>query len=101
MPTVHFAVVNGVKPHCRLVGSGEPAMILLHGFAAGTLSWREVMVPLAKLGTVVAPERPPSGLTERPLSGDRTAESPYGPDAKVDHPSRATARGLQSRRHLA
>ncbi len=79
-----FAVINGVKLHYKVAGSGEPAIILLHGFAASTFSWRAVMAPLAELGTVVAYDRPSSGLTERPLPGDWTGASPYGPDAQVE-----------------
>ena len=82
-PDSRFATVGGVKLHYKQVGSGEPAMILLHGFAASTFSWREVMAPLGELGTVVAYDRPSSGLTERPLPGDWKGESPYSPDAQV------------------
>ena len=78
-----FIDVNGVKLHYKTLGSGEPALILLHGFAASTFTWREVMAPLAELGTVVAYDRPSSGLTERPLPGDWTGESPYSPEAQV------------------
>jgi pimeloyl-ACP methyl ester carboxylesterase len=83
-PDSRFATVGGVKLHYRRAGSGEPAMILLHGFAASTFSWREVMAPLAELGTVVAYDRPPSGLTERPLPGGWRGNSPYSPDAQVE-----------------
>jgi len=66
-------------------------MILLHGFAASTFSWREVMQPLAELSTVVAYDRPSSGLTERPLPGHPrmaggagwTGLSPYSPQAQA------------------
>ncbi len=78
-----FAVVNGINLHYKIAGSGEPAMILLHGFAASTFSWREVMGPLAGLGTVMAYDRLSSGLTERPLPGDWTGDSPYSPQAQV------------------
>ena len=81
-----FAVVGGddVRIHYKLARNGEPAMILLHGFGASTFSWREVMAPLAELGTVVAYDRPSSGLTARPLPGDWTGNSPYGPEAQVE-----------------
>ena len=81
-----FAVVGGddVRIHYKLARNGEPAMILLHGFGASTFSWREVMAPLAELGTVVAYDRPSSGLTARPLPGDWTGDSPYGPEAQVE-----------------
>ncbi len=73
-----------MKLHYKIAGSGEPAMILLHGFGASTFSWREVVAPLAELGTVVAYDRPAFGLTERPLPGDWTGASPYGPEAQVE-----------------
>jgi len=81
-----FAVVGGddVRIHYKLARNGEPAMILLHGFGASTFSWREVMAPLAELGTVVAYDRPSSGLTARPLPGEWTGDSPYGPEAQVE-----------------
>jgi len=37
-----------------MAGSGRPAFILLHGFAASTFSWREVIGPMSEWGTVVA-----------------------------------------------
>jgi pimeloyl-ACP methyl ester carboxylesterase len=83
-PDSRFAVVDGVKLHYKVAGSGEPAIILLHGFAASTFSWREVVAHLAELGTVVAYDRPSSGLTERPLPGDWTGDGPYDPEAQVD-----------------
>jgi len=83
-PDSRFAVVGGVRIHYKLAGNDEPTVILLHGFAASTFSWREVMAPLAELGTVVAYDRPSSGLTGRPLPGDWTGDSPYGPEAQVE-----------------
>lgn len=85
-PDSRFAVVgaDGVTLHYKIAGSGEPTMILLHGFGASTFSWREVMAPLAELGTVVAYDRPAFGLTERPLPGDWAGDSPYGPEAQVE-----------------
>jgi pimeloyl-ACP methyl ester carboxylesterase len=79
-----FALVRGLRLHYKQAGSGEPAMILLHGFADSTFCWRKVMAPLAGLRTVVAYDRPSSGLTERPLPGAWIGDGPYGPDAQVD-----------------
>jgi pimeloyl-ACP methyl ester carboxylesterase len=86
-----FIEVDGLQFHVRQAGEGKPAMILLHGFAASTFSWREVMQPLAELGTVVAYDRPSSGLTERPLPGhprmaggaEWTGQNPYSPLAQA------------------
>ncbi len=76
--------VDGVRLHYKLQGQGEPAFILLHGFAASSFSWREVMGPLAKMGTVVAYDRPAFGLSERAAPGSWQGESPYGPDAQPE-----------------
>ncbi|MDB5366275.1 MAG: alpha/beta hydrolase, partial [Rhodospirillales bacterium] len=39
-------------------GSGEPPLVLIHGFAADALSWQYVLVPLAKRRRVVALDLP-------------------------------------------
>lgn len=83
-PDSRFIDVNGLTVHYQQAGQGKPAIILLHGFGSSTYSWREVMEPLSSLGTVVAFDRPAFGLTERPLPGEWTGESPYSPSAQVD-----------------
>jgi pimeloyl-ACP methyl ester carboxylesterase len=55
--------------------------ILLHGFGASTFSWREVMVPLAEYGTVIAYDRPAFGLTERPMAWE--ADNPYTQESNI------------------
>ena len=87
-PDSRFIELNGLNVHYKEAGSGEPLILLLHGFSASTFSWREVMQPLAAaFGTVVAYDRPGFGLTERPL-GDALKSwpgaNPYGPDAQAD-----------------
>ncbi len=72
-----FVEVNGIDVHYKQAGSGEPVMILLHGFGASTYSWREVIQPLAEHGTVIAFDRPGFGLTERLMPGEWNGESPY------------------------
>lgn len=86
-PDSRFIEVGGLRVHYKQAGSGEPLILLLHGFGANTASWRKVMAPLAGLGTVVAYDRPGFGLTERPL--DETLRTwpgpnPYSPDAQAD-----------------
>ena len=72
----------------RKQGEGKPALLLLHGFAASTFSWREVLPSLAQWGRTVAFDRPAFGLTERPLpetwQGNWTTQNPYTLDAQVD-----------------
>lgn len=83
-PDSRFLEVNGLKVHAKIAGSGEPAIILLHGLASSTFTWREVMDPLSKIGTVVAFDRPAFGLTSRPLSGEWTGVNPYSPEGQSD-----------------
>ncbi len=78
-----FIRVNGLQVHYKTAGVGRPALVLLHGFAASTYSWREVMAPLAERYTVIAFDRPAFGLTERPLPGTWTDQNPYRFDAQV------------------
>jgi len=86
-PDSRFIEVNGLRVHYKLMGRGEPLILLLHGFGANTSSWRKVMAPLAELGTVVAYDRPGFGLTERPVDAELAAwpgPNPYSPDAQAD-----------------
>jgi pimeloyl-ACP methyl ester carboxylesterase len=79
-----FADVGGVRLHFKTAGQGPPALLLLHGFGASIFSWREVLVPLSRLGTVIATDRPASGLTSRPLPGAWQGKSPYSYEAQVE-----------------
>jgi pimeloyl-ACP methyl ester carboxylesterase len=83
-PDSRFVDVDGLTMHYKAMGQGNPALVLLHGFAASTFSWREVMEPLAADHTVVAFDRPAFGLTERPMPGDWQGQSPYSADAQVE-----------------
>jgi len=78
-----FADVGGLQVHYKVAGQAQPVMLLLHGFGASLFSWREVLVPLRELATVIAFDRPAFGLTERPLPGDWTGENPYTVEAQV------------------
>ncbi len=86
-PDSRFIQINGLTVHYKQSGRGAPLILLLHGFSANTYSWRKALGPLAAYGTVVAYDRPASGLTERPL--DETlrqwpGDNPYSPDAQAD-----------------
>ena len=78
-----FIQINGINVHYKQMGSGEPVIILLHGFGASVFSWREVMTPLANYGTVIAFDRPAFGLTQRPMPGEWQGQNPYSPEAQV------------------
>ena len=84
-PDSKFIEVNGLKVHYKELGQGqpgEPALVLLHGFASSTYTWREVMAALAQNRRVVAFDRPAFGLTERPMEWE--GEDPYSTQAQAD-----------------
>ena len=83
-PDSKFIELNGQSVHYKIAGSGAPLIILLHGFSASTYSWNRVLEPLAQHGTVVAYDRPSSGLTARPLRGEWTGANPYTADAQAN-----------------
>ena len=80
-PDGRFAQVNGLKVYYKLAGQGQPALVLLHGFAANLYSWREVFAPLAQDYKVAAFDRSAFGLTERPLQW--SGQNPYSAAAQV------------------
>lgn len=62
-----FVTASGLRWHLQVMGQG-PVMLLLHGTAASTHSWRDLMPTLAKYFTVVAPDLPGHGFTDAPPS---------------------------------
>lgn len=84
-PESRFAQIDGLEVHYQQTGSGEPTLLLLHGFLASTHTWREVVEPLSEQATVLTYDRPAFGITERPTRGSPAfaQRSPYGPDAQV------------------
>lgn len=79
-----FVEINGLGVHFKEMGEGGTPLMLLHGFAASTFSWREAMQPLAEAQRVVAFDRPAFGLTERPMPGEWSGQNPYSADAASD-----------------
>ncbi len=82
-PDSQFIEIQGIQVHYKKYGSGEPTMILLHGFGASTFSWREVMAPLSDHGMVIAYDRPAFGLTSRPLPGEWQGMNPYSVEGNI------------------
>jgi len=83
-PDSHFVEVQGLRIHYKVAGQGQPTLVLLHGFGASLFSWREVMAPLSRYGTVIAFDRPAFGLSSRPLPGEWSGENPYTVEAQAD-----------------
>ncbi len=61
-----FAEAGGIRWHVQIMGSG-PVVLLLHGTAASSHSWRALAPLLAKRHTVVAPDLPGHGFTQTPV----------------------------------
>lgn len=79
-----FAEVNGIKVHYKVYGSGEPAILLLHGFGAYSFSFDPVAQPLSEYGTVIAFDRPAFGFTERPILSNWSGPNPYTNEFAAD-----------------
>ncbi|MEK6795134.1 MAG: alpha/beta hydrolase [Spirochaetota bacterium] len=82
-PYSTFTNIGGLDVHCRVEGRGTPAIILLHGFGASLYSWRDVAVPLSRIGTVIAIDYPPFGLTGRYSSDVAKGKNKYGIDTSA------------------
>ena len=57
-----FVAAGGVDWHVQVMGQG-PAVLLLHGTASATHSWRDLAPLLAEHMTVIAPDLPGHGFT--------------------------------------
>jgi magnesium chelatase accessory protein len=62
-----LVTAGGLRWHVQVAGSG-PVLLLVHGTGAATHSWRDLLPLLARHFTVVAPDLPGHGFTERPRS---------------------------------
>ena len=57
--------IDGDRVVCRVAGRG-PVLLLVHGMAGSSLTWRHVMPALAERFTVVAPDLLGQGLSDKP-----------------------------------
>src|SRR5690349_21549622 len=64
----HLADVNGTTLHYLVAGDGE-AVILLHGYAQTSHTWRPLIAELAKTHMVVAPDLRGFGGSAKPDNG--------------------------------
>ena len=65
-----FVELAGHEVHLVTAGSqqSDRLIVLLHGFGASSLTWKEVLEPLSSMGFVVAYDRAAFGFTERPTT---------------------------------
>ena len=59
---------NGIRLHAMIGGSGPP-LLLLAGWPQSWYAWRHLMLPLAKLFTVIAVDPRGYGLSDKPDDG--------------------------------
>jgi magnesium chelatase accessory protein len=57
-----FVEAAGLRWHVQMAGDG-PVALLLHGTGGATHSWRDILPPLSREFTVVAPDLPGHGFT--------------------------------------
>lgn len=62
-----FVMAAGLRWHVQVLGEG-PVILLVHGTGASTHSFRELAAILSKAFTVVVPDLPGHGFTDRPPS---------------------------------
>jgi 2-hydroxymuconate-semialdehyde hydrolase len=65
----HFVSVDGQQLHYTRHGRGTP-IILIHGFAGSTYTWRELIPLLAPTHTVYAVDLLGFGLSDKPTDGE-------------------------------
>ena len=62
-----FLMVNGIRWHFQRMGKG-PRLLLIHGTAASTHSWRDLAPLLAERFELLIPDLPGQGFSHRPPS---------------------------------
>jgi pimeloyl-ACP methyl ester carboxylesterase len=69
-----FIDVDGVRVHYQEAGDpGDPALVLIHGFASSTLVWSKVFLKLADAGyRVIALDMLGYGYSAKPRNGEYT-----------------------------
>lgn len=72
MPPANFkskmASVNGINIHYVIGGEGEP-LVLIHGFGQNWYMWNRLLPELSKHFTVIAPDLPGVGESDKPKNG--------------------------------
>lgn len=85
-PDSRFVTLDGVEFHYKESGSASApcTLVLLHGFAASTFSWRDTLPALGRDCRVIAFDRPGFGLTGRPMPGEWSGANPYSPEEQAE-----------------
>ncbi|MBC7194513.1 MAG: alpha/beta hydrolase [Caldisericia bacterium] len=78
-----FIKIDNFNLHYREHGEGDKIILLIHGFAASTYSFKDLFLPLSKYGKVIAIDLPGFGLTERPMKKSLNY-NPYSREGQVE-----------------
>lgn len=78
-----FIEIDKFNLHYKEYGEKDKVILLIHGFAANTFSFRNLFEPLSKYGRVIAIDVPGFGLTER-VDKNRVKFNPYSIDGQVE-----------------
>lgn len=62
----HSAVLDGIKVHYTNYGSGDTALVFIHGWACDETVWRDQAAPLAKHVRVITIDLPGHGQSDKP-----------------------------------
>ncbi|GAO41761.1 alpha/beta fold hydrolase [Flavihumibacter petaseus] len=62
------ATINGINIHYVIGGEGEP-LLLIHGFGQNWYMWNRILPELSKHFTVIAPDLPGLGESDKPDTG--------------------------------
>ena len=74
---IQHVSIHGHDIAYRMEGSG-PALLLLHGIAGSSRTWRDVIPRLTDRFTVIAPDLMGHGMSEKPSGTTLWARSPAG-----------------------
>lgn len=65
-PTSHFAELDGVRVHYTNYGTGEQALLFVHGWSSDETVWKKQAPELAKSIRVITVDLPGHGQSDRP-----------------------------------
>lgn len=65
-PTSHFAELDGVRVHYTNYGTGEEALLFVHGWSSDETVWKKQAPELAKSIRVITVDLPGHGQSDRP-----------------------------------
>lgn len=65
-PSSHFATLDGVRVHFTNYGTGETALLFVHGWSSDETVWKKQAAELAKSVRVLTVDLPGHGQSDQP-----------------------------------